>query len=114
MLDGFVGEVGLFSLDGSVGFGEAEGEWRPLTGAFTGEMCPFLNGELDTIFKGERSEGSIKLSIIKLYHPVSNSDFYACLCFFYSKLNLRMDGALNGRTNSLVTGCGEVLSTVRC
>ena len=26
MLDGFVGEVGLFNLDGSVGFGEAEGE----------------------------------------------------------------------------------------
>ena len=57
-VDGFVGEVGLFNLDGSVGFGEAEGEWRPLTGAFTGEMCPFLNGELDTIFKGERSEVS--------------------------------------------------------
>ena len=26
MLEGFVGEVGLFSREGSVGFGEAEGE----------------------------------------------------------------------------------------
>ena len=56
--DPLVGEVGFVSREGSVGLGEAVGEGRPLTGGFTGEMWPFLNGELDTIFNGERSEVS--------------------------------------------------------
>ena len=56
------GGVGLFSLEGRYGFGEPEGEGKPLTGGFTGDMCPFLKGEFETIFRGERSAASGEVS----------------------------------------------------